>query len=139
MDALDEKLLNFLRQDGRASSASIARKLGVAASAVKRRIESLKARGIITGFTVVTSSSQGPIGTEALVEVFCRGNVSTDELRSLLAASPTVVFAASIAGAADAVLLMQADSVGAISAAVEAIRSSPRVERTRTSVVFERL
>ena len=49
---LDRRLISALRSDGRAPVAKLAEDLGISRATVSKRIESLKARGIIVGFTV---------------------------------------------------------------------------------------
>ncbi len=51
-DRIDVLLLEVLREDSRASNTGIATKLGLSESAVRRRIENLRASGGIRRFTV---------------------------------------------------------------------------------------
>ena len=52
MDSLDQQLLALLRQDARASVATLAHKLGVSRGTVNNRITKMEDAGIITGYTV---------------------------------------------------------------------------------------
>ena len=52
MDAIDEKLLLALRENGRASTAQLARLVGRSRTSVQSRIERLQKQGIIVGFGV---------------------------------------------------------------------------------------
>ncbi len=49
MDAIDEKLLLALRENGRASTAQLARLVGRSRTSVQSRIERLEKQGIIVG------------------------------------------------------------------------------------------
>ena len=49
---LDQRLLSALRRDGREPIASLAERLGVSRATVANRIEKLRGRGVIVGFTV---------------------------------------------------------------------------------------
>ncbi len=53
MDDIDRKLISALRQDARASLSDLAILLGVSRTTVRGRIERLRQRGDIVGFTVV--------------------------------------------------------------------------------------
>lgn len=53
MDDIDRKLISALRHDARASLSDLAMDLGVSRTTVRGRIERLRQRGDIVGFTVV--------------------------------------------------------------------------------------
>ena len=50
IDDVDAKILTILQQDARASSAEIARQIGMAPSAIHERMRKLEARGVIEGY-----------------------------------------------------------------------------------------
>ncbi len=50
MDAIDEKLLQALRDNGRASTAQLARLVGRSRTSVQSRIERLEKQGVIVGY-----------------------------------------------------------------------------------------
>ncbi|MEM9903229.1 MAG: AsnC family transcriptional regulator, partial [Pseudomonadota bacterium] len=52
MDTLDERLLAALAADASQSTTALARVLGVARSTVQARLERLKGRGVIAGYTI---------------------------------------------------------------------------------------
>src|SRR5258705_12709847 len=52
MDVIDEKLISALRENGRASTAMLARLVGRSRTSVQSRIERLERQGIITGYGV---------------------------------------------------------------------------------------
>lgn len=52
MDETDQKLVNALAADARASVSTLARRLGLARTTVQARIERLEDRGVIAGYTV---------------------------------------------------------------------------------------
>ncbi|MCP4820630.1 MAG: Lrp/AsnC family transcriptional regulator [Shimia sp.] len=53
MDDIDRRLISALRHDARASLSDLAMELGVSRTTVRGRIERLRQRGDIVGFTVV--------------------------------------------------------------------------------------
>jgi len=140
MDAVDRRIIGLLLEDGRASYAAIGDDVGLSASAVKRRIDRLVADGIISGFTVVLDPDVLGWSTEAYVEVHCRGTISPDDLRAAFSRVPEVHSAATVSGAADAMLRIVAKDVRDLERALERVRQeTENVDRTETSIVLSRL
>ena len=52
MDSLDYGIIDLLRLNARAGYGDIGEKIGLSASAVKRRVDRLVADGVIRGFTI---------------------------------------------------------------------------------------
>jgi DNA-binding Lrp family transcriptional regulator len=52
LDKTDQKLLEILKQNGRASITTLANNLGVARATAKARLDQLKSSGVIRRFTV---------------------------------------------------------------------------------------
>ena len=59
MDAIDEKLLQALRENGRASTAQLARLVGRSRTSVQSRIERLERQGVIVGYGVLLAPEHG--------------------------------------------------------------------------------
>ena len=52
-DATDRQILRILREDGRASHAAIAKRVGLSAPAVGERVRKLETSGVIQGYRAV--------------------------------------------------------------------------------------
>ncbi|MBW9204757.1 Lrp/AsnC family transcriptional regulator [Mumia sp. zg.B53] len=139
MDAVDREIIGHLMRDGRATYAEIGSGVGLSAPAVKRRVDLMRARGQITGFTALTDPAALGWTTEAYVEIYYDGNVSVAELKRNLAAIPQIVGAWTVAGHADAIVHVMATSMTEIEQVVERMREHARVERTRSAIVMSRL
>jgi DNA-binding Lrp family transcriptional regulator len=139
MDDIDRMLLDRLRHNGRASYGELGDAVRLSPSAVKRRIDRLVADGVIRGFTVDVDPAIDGLGTEAYVELFCRGKVAPGELRRLLGDIPGVVEVCTVSGDADALMLVRTRDVKSLEAALERVRLPSHVERTRSSIVLSRL
>ena len=139
MDDLNRRIVGHLLRDGRATFQEIGDAVGLSAPAVKRRVDLMRTRGEIAGFTAVVDPHVLGWEIEAYVEIFCNGNVSPEALARDLGGIPEVVEVATVTGDADAFVHVMAASMAGIEACVEQIRSSGRVERTRTSVVMSRV
>src|SRR5690606_39998158 len=77
----DQALIALLRENARASTAELARRLGVSRTTVQSRIERLEARGVITGYGVRLSPGyeQGLVKAHVLLT---RSEEHTSELQS---------------------------------------------------------
>lgn len=139
LDDLDRRIIDELRVDGRASYADMGARIGLSPSAVKRRVDRLVAQGVIRGFRVVLDPEIDGQGTEAHVELFCRGTVAPEELRRILSSIPNVVEAATVTGQADAILRLRAATMPDLEVALERVRLAPQVDKTRSAIVLSRL
>jgi DNA-binding Lrp family transcriptional regulator len=139
LDATDRRLLELLGRDGRASYAEIGLLVNLSATAVKRRIDRLRERGVVRGFTVVLDPSALDWHTEAFVEVFCRERTPPEEILSSLRQFPEVVAAWTVTGDPDALVHLRAADMRHLEAVIERIRREPGVQRSRSTVVLSRL
>lgn len=139
MDNLDHGILDLLRENSRASYGDIGEVIGLSASAVKRRVDRLVADKVIRSFTIQIDPAVEGKATEAYVEVFCRGTVSPDDLRKILAAVPDVVDAGTVTGSADAMVHMRSRDISSLEVALERVRNAPNVESTRSQIVLSKL
>ncbi|WP_062380153.1 Lrp/AsnC family transcriptional regulator [Demequina pelophila] len=139
MDELDRRIIDLLRIDGRATFADMGVSIGLSPSAVKRRVDRMIADGVIRGFSVRLDPALDGGGTEAHVELFCRGTVAPAELRRILGAIPNVVEASTVTGQADAVLRLKAATMPDLETALEKVRLAPQVDKTRSAIVLSPL
>jgi DNA-binding Lrp family transcriptional regulator len=121
------------------SLAELGERVNLSSPAVKRRVDRLRATGVITGFTARVDPAALGQHTEAFVEVYCESNMSPSALRDTLAHEPEVIAAYTVSGDADAVVHVRATDVAHLEATVERIRSNPEIARTKTTIVLSRL
>ena len=77
---------------------------------------------------------------EAYVEVHCKGTISPDELRAAFSRVPEVHAAATVSGAADAILHIVAKDVRDLERALERVRvETDNIDHTETAIVLSRL
>ncbi|WP_028707814.1 Lrp/AsnC family transcriptional regulator [Propionicicella superfundia] len=139
MDAIDRAIIDLLRQNARAPFGELGSRVGLSASAVKRRVDRLTAAGVIRAFTVQVDPRLEGLGTEAYIELFCRGTVAPADLRRILSAEPAVVYAATVTGDADALVHIRSRDIESLEEALERVRSAPSVDHTRSAIVLSRL
>jgi DNA-binding Lrp family transcriptional regulator len=138
-DELDRRIVAALVEDGRATYADIGARVGLSASAVKRRVDRLRATGAITGFSAIVDPGMLGWTTEAYVELFCRGRTSPSDIAAAVSKYPEVTGAATITGEADALLHIRAADVRHFEGVVERIGAEPFVVRTKSVIVLSRL
>jgi DNA-binding Lrp family transcriptional regulator len=139
LDDTDRRVLELLGRDGRASYAEIGLLVNLSATAVKRRVDRLRDRGVVRGFTVVLEPDALAWRTEAFVEVYCRERTSPEEILATLRQFPEVVAAWTVTGDADALVHVRAADTGHLEDVIERIRRQPGVQRSRSQVVLSRL
>ena len=83
MDETDERLIAFLRHDGRAPVAKLAAALGLGRAAVAARIEKLRAAGEIQGFTVVLRDDAAPFAVRGISMIELDGRAMPEVIAAL--------------------------------------------------------
>ena len=139
MDVVDQRIIALLTADGRASFAEIGMKVSLSAPAVKRRVDRLRAKGIIKGFTTIVEPSALGWTTEAFVELFCTGRTTPAQITVATRRHPEVLGAYTVSGEADALVHLRAADIGHLEQALERLRAEPFVTSTRSMVVLSRL
>jgi DNA-binding Lrp family transcriptional regulator len=136
-----QRLLALLRRNARESTASLARKLGVARTTVQERIRRLERDGVVAGYTVRVSEgfARRQISAQVLITVNPKAGervVRELELRPFVRA----VYA--LSGVFDYQVLVEGGSTEEIDRNLDAIGRIDGIERTQTfivlSVKFER-
>lgn len=136
LDVTDEQILAALTHDARATYAEIGERVNLSAPAVKRRVDRMLDNGVIRGFTTVVDRTALGWTTEAYVQVFRHGTIAPAQLRAAWIDIPEVISAATVTGAADAILHVVARDMRHLEEALERIRSAARVERSESIVVL---
>ncbi len=139
MDDTDRKILALLVEDGRRSYDDIGRRVALSAPAVKRRVDRLRARGALRGFTALIDHAALGDHTEALVELFYAAGTQLEEVARTLRAHPEVVEAWSVAGEADAIARVRTRDNADLERLIMDLQRDGSVERTRSQVVLSRL
>ena len=139
LDPVDERIVGMLVDDARRSFAEIGATVGLSASAVKRRVDRMRADGAITGFTV--RLDPGALGwtVEGYVELFCGARTPPATIRDAVRRFPEVVEASTVSGEADAVLRILAADMRHFEKVLEQISAAPFVVRTKSVLVLSPL
>jgi DNA-binding Lrp family transcriptional regulator len=135
VDAIDEKLLLTLRENGRASTAQLARLVGRSRTSVQSRIERLEKQGVITGYGVRLA----PEHVSGAVRAHVMIKVAPKESRAVIAALrgiPQVRLLHSVSGDVDLIAVAAAASVAEMDQVIDRIGELDGVERTTSSIIL---
>ena len=69
LDALDNKILDELKNNARATYSEIGEKVGLSRVAVKNRMEILEKNGIIQGYKTIVGPTRVPQGVQFIIDV----------------------------------------------------------------------
>jgi DNA-binding Lrp family transcriptional regulator len=139
LDELDRRIVAQLLEQGRASYAQVGQRVGLSAPAVKRRVDRLRADGVITGFSAVVDPAALGWTTEAFIEIFCTGATSPEEIYSSVRKHPEVVAAYTVSGDASALVHVRVRDIRHLEQALERLRREDNITATKTSIVLSRL
>lgn len=139
LDPLDRRIMSILAGDARKSFAEIGEVVGLSASAVKRRVDRLRATGTIMGYTAVFDPGALGWNTEAYVEIYCKQNTTPARIAESVGRHPEVVAAMTVTGDADALLRIRAADIRHFEEVLERIRAEPFILRTSSYVVLSHL
>ena len=131
----EQALLSLLRENARASTAELARRLGVSRTTVQSRIERLEQRGIISGYGVKLSADyeQGLVKAHVLLTVTPK---LADKVVRALQALPPVRTLHSVSGNFDMIVIVDAPSIRDLDALLDQIGAMDGVERTSSSIIL---
>ena len=130
-----QRLLALLRRNARESTASLARKLGVARTTVQERIHRLERDGIIAGYTVRVSDAFARHRITAHVLLNVNAKLSERVVREL-ESSPHVRAVYALSGVFDYEVVVDAGGTEEIDGILDDIGRFEGIERTQTSIVL---
>ena len=139
LDEIDARIIAALRDDARASFAAIGATVGLSAPATKRRVDRLRASGVITGFTALVDPAALGWATEGYIELYCQGRTAPSTIAAAVMRHPEVVAACTVSGDADALVHVVAADMRHFEQVLERIGAEKFVVRTKSVLVLSRL
>ncbi len=131
MDALDERIIEFLKKDGRMPFVDIAKKLNMTEGAVRARVKKLIKEKAIERFTIEVKNS-----TRAIVMVATSQAIPTEKVSQAIR-EMGVDHVYEISGNYDIICFVQAKNVTHLNDVIERIRAIKGVMDTSTSMVLK--
>jgi Lrp/AsnC family leucine-responsive transcriptional regulator len=136
VDAVDRKLLDALRTNGRATFAELGRVVGLSAPSVHERVGKLEAAGVITGYHATVAPESLGYSMSALIGVILSDNSDMDAVARALGDVPEVEDCWSVAGEESYVVKVRVPDIAALERMIGTLNGIKGVSRTRTTVVL---
>jgi DNA-binding Lrp family transcriptional regulator len=135
VDAIDERLILALRENGRASTAELARLVDRSRTSVQSRIERLEREGVIVGYEVrlAPEHSLGAVRAHVMIKV---GPKEARSVSAALRAIPQVRILHSVSGDVDMIAVAATGSVAEMDQVIDRIGALDGVERTTSSIIL---
>jgi DNA-binding Lrp family transcriptional regulator len=135
MDTIDEKLISKLRENGRASTAELARLVGRSRTSVQSRLERLEREGVIVGYGVRVAPEHdlGAVRAHVMIKV---GPKEVRAVSAALQAISQVRVLHSVSGDVDLIAIAATGSVAEMDAVIDRIGVLDGVERTTSSIIL---
>lgn len=138
VDDIDLQILGVLQENARLSTAEIARRIDLAASAVHERIKKLEARGVIRGYSVDLDPEALGLGLTAFLFVKSNDRLGDYRTAEALSEVPQVLEVHHIAGDHCFLLKVKERSNGDLGRLLrEKLGAIPSVRSSRTTIVLE--
>lgn len=134
-DELDQRILGVLLSDARTSAREISFKIGVSTSTVTLRIERMRSRQILKGFTAVVDFQKLGYELTVVTEI----HVSKGKLLEMereIAKLPGVCAVYDVTGEIDAIVISKCKSRDELSRFTKGLLAMPFIERTNSHVVL---
>lgn len=136
MDPTDNRIIDILVRDGRASYSTIGAAVGLSAHAVGERVRRLERRGVITGYTAILDDAARGFGVHALVDVRLLPATDPHDFERVareLAGLRHLLF---VTGRFDFVVELTCENATALDDAVRLLRTRGGVAATETRIVM---
>lgn len=134
----DRQLLTIIQADAHISNAELARRVGMAPSAVLERVRKLEARGLIQGYEARLGAAALGYGLLAFMSVQSDERVGSGDTGAQLAAIPEVQEVHHVAGEDCYLVKLRVPDAAALGRLLrDRIGVIPSVRSTRTTIVLE--
>jgi len=133
LDELDDKILELLKDDGRASYIDIGKRVRLSEGAVRKRIKAMVDSGVISRFTVQLGFTKG---AKAVTLVSVDPQVPTSAVSENLKKIPGVEVVYEVTGQYDITAVMSTLNVAEVNQCVEEIRRVKGVVNTNTMIIL---
>ncbi|GBL40677.1 AsnC family transcriptional regulator [Nitrosopumilaceae archaeon] len=135
-DKIDEKIINYLKEDSRESFVDIGKKLKLSESAVRRRVKNLVDSQTIKRFTVEIGEENA---TSAIVLISVDSATDTAKVSEKLAKLEGVKTVYEITGQYDITTIISATNIAEINNSIDALRKIPGVIDTNTVIILRKV
>jgi Lrp/AsnC family leucine-responsive transcriptional regulator len=136
MDAVDRKLIQALRVNGRASYAELGRLVGLSGPSVTDRINRLEQAGVITGYRATVDPVTLGLGVTALIGLQLSDAADHEDVSRRLRDVEEIEDCWFISGDDSFMLKVRVPDVAGLEQVIRRLSGTRGVARTRTTVVL---
>jgi DNA-binding Lrp family transcriptional regulator len=135
LDTTDHQLLALLRENARAPTAELARRLKLSRTTVQSRLARLERERVIAGYTVKVSpeAEAGQVRAHILITLEPR---KAGPIETALRRIPELRTLHSVSGPFDLIAIVAASSIGELDDLIDRIGALDGVERTQSAIVL---
>ncbi len=135
-DKVDEKIIEYLKENSRESFVDIGKKLKLSESAVRRRVKNLLGSGAIKKFTLELGEENA---TSAIVLVSVDSATDTSKVSQRLTKLEGVKTVYEITGQYDITVIISAPTIAEINNSIDALRKILGVVDTNTVIILKKV
>jgi len=135
-DKIDEKIIEYLKENSRESFVDIGKKLKLSESAVRRRVKNLLGSGTIKKFTLELGEENA---TSAIVLVSVDSATDTSKVSTKLTKLEGVKTVYEITGQYDITVIISAATIAEINNSIDALRKIAGVVDTNTVIILKKV
>ncbi len=135
-DKVDEKIIEYLKENSRESFVDIGKKLKLSESAVRRRVKNLLGSGVIKKFTLELGEENA---TSAIVLVSVDSATDTSKVSLKLTKLEGVKTVYEITGQYDITVIISAATIAEINNSIDALRKIAGVVDTNTVIILKKV
>ena len=137
MDTTDERLVELLQANGRATQLELAKEIGLSQPATAERIKKLEERGVILGYAARVDATKLGKDITAFIGVSIEHPKYFDAFAKKVLAHPDVLEAHRVAGADSYLLKVKTQNTASLDRLlVEELRTIAGVTRSHTTIVL---
>lgn len=136
IDAIDRRILDVLRSQGRVTWSELARAVHLAPSSTAERVRRLERSGVIRGYRTDIDAGALGLTVRAVIEVALRPGANADSFESRLRERHEVRFAAYVTGDSDYSLLVECRGADGLDGVVRWLRDDEAVARTESRFIL---
>ena len=136
IDSIDNKILEILFEDGRASASFISDKVGLSVPATADRIKKLQDNGIILGFRPVINSNKLGVDITAFITVYSESSKNFEKVVINAQKNHHVMKCYTTTGDGSHLLLVKVENTKSLEKLLRTVQGWPGVTRTQTQIVL---
>jgi Lrp/AsnC family transcriptional regulator of lysine biosynthesis len=133
MDDIDRRIIQILKDNGRAGYSDIGKQIGLTEGAVRKRVKVLTDSSVIRKFTVKVGVAEG---AEAITLLATAPSCPTQEVSNKIREISNVETLYEVTGEYDIVVVISGVNVAEVNECVEKIRRVEGIMKTNTMIVL---